>query len=222
MKARMGITSMIVLGVTLAACSTNAAPAAKTGSHQTHQAVASKKIDKAAFHDAVRKLWEDHVTWTRLYIVSAVAGLPDTTAAAERLLRNQDDIGDAVKPFYGTEAGDKLTALLRDHILTAAELLTAAKSGDDAAVAKAKTVWYANGDEIAAFLSSANPKNWPLDALEHHMRTHLDLTLEEAVARLQGEWAADIAAYDKVHDAILEMADALSSGIVAQFPQRFV
>src|SRR5687767_12358232 len=99
MKARMGITSIILLGVTLAACSTNATPAAKTGAHETHQAVASKKIDKDTFHDAVRKLWEDHITWTRLYIVSAAAGLPDTTAAAERLLRNQDDIGDAVKPF---------------------------------------------------------------------------------------------------------------------------
>ena len=97
MKARMGITSIILLGVTLAACSTNVAPAAKTEPHNAqHQAVASKKIDKAAFHDAVRKLWEDHITWTRLFIVSAVADLPDTNAAAERLLRNQDDIGDAV------------------------------------------------------------------------------------------------------------------------------
>jgi hypothetical protein len=76
----------------------------------------------------MRKLWEDHVTWTRLYIVSAVAGLPDAGATAERLLQNQTDIGNAIKPFYGEAAGERLTALLRPHILIAAELVTAAKA----------------------------------------------------------------------------------------------
>src|SRR5450759_2217655 len=78
-----------------------------------HSAVASSPpIDRSAFHDAMRKLWEDHVTWTRLYIVSAAAVLPDAQAAAERLLRNQADIGDAIKPFYGETAGKRLTELL--------------------------------------------------------------------------------------------------------------
>ena len=218
MKTKMAIGSIALLGVVLAACST--APGT-TVAAAGDKAAASKKIDGATFQDAVRKLWEDHVTWTRLYIVSAAAGLPDAQLTAERLLRNQDDIGDAIKPFYGEEAGEKLTALLRDHILKAAELLTAAKAGDTAKVGAVKTTWYENGDEIAAFLSAANPKNWPLDAVKHHMRMHLDLTLDEAVKRLEGNYAADIALYDEVHEAILEMADILSAGIQAQFPQRF-
>jgi hypothetical protein len=53
------------------------------------------------------------------------------------------------------------------------------------------------------------------------MRTHLDQTLAEATARLTGDWQADIAAYDEIHDHILRMADALADGIVAQFPERF-
>ena len=179
---------------------------------------------RLAFHDQMRKLWEDHITWTRLFIVSAATetgDLPDVGPTADRLLANQVDIGNAIKPFYGQAAGDRLTALLREHILTAADILSAAKAGDEAAVATARAAWYANADEIASFLSTANPKHWPLDEMRAMMRTHLDLTLDEAVARLQGRYADDIAAYEAVHTEILEMADMLSSGIVAQFPSRF-
>lgn len=177
--------------------------------------------EQTTFHDGMRKLWEDHITWTRLYIVSAAADLPDKGATAGRLLQNQVDIGNAVKPFYGDAGGDHLTALLNDHILIAAALIDAAKAGDSAAFADANARWYANADEIATFLSSANPENWPLDEMKAMMRTHLDLTLKEAAARLNGDYAADIAAYDEVHVEILKMADMLSNGIIDQFPKMF-
>ena len=169
----------------------------------------------------MRKLWEDHVTWTRVYIISAVANLDDQKAAADRLLRNQVDIGNAIKPYYGAAAGNALTKLLRTHILEAVPVLTHAKSGDKAKLTKALDVWYANGNQIARFLAKANPASWPLPMTTKMMKDHLDLTTEEAVARLQGRWTADIAAYDKVHAEILQMSDMLSSGLVAQFPSRF-
>jgi hypothetical protein len=180
--------------------------------------------NRAAFHDAMRKLWEDHITWTRLFIVSfatELSTLPDLGPTTDRLLQNQIDIGNAVKPFYGAAAGDRLTALLREHILGAATLLAAAKAGDAAATKTASDAWYANANEIAAFLNAANPRNWPLADLQAMMKSHLDLTLAEAVARLQGRYADDIAAYDRVHAEILQMADMLSDGITAQFPQDF-
>jgi hypothetical protein len=183
--------------------------------------VAEAPVDRAAFHDAMRRLWEDHVTWTRLYIVSAVAGLPDAQATAERLLQNQTDIGNAIKPFYGDAAGDRLTALLKPHILIAADIITAAKAGKSDAVTAASARWYANSDEIADFLSGANPKHWPRQIMRNEMRHHLDLTLQEAQARLRGDWKADIAAYELIHTHILGMADVLSTGIISQFPQRF-
>ncbi len=169
----------------------------------------------------MRKLWEDHITWTRLYIVSAAADLPDKSVTAGRLLQNQVDIGNAVKSFYGDAAGEQLTALLNDHILIAAALIDAAKAGDSTAFADANTRWYANADEIATFLSTANPENWPLDEMKAMMRSHLDLTLKEAAARLNGDFAGDIAAYDEVHVDILKMADMLSDGIINQFPKMF-
>lgn len=209
---------LLVAVISLAALSMSMPPAALgQGSGTTP----GGPTTRSAFRNAMRVLWEDHITWTRLYIVSVAADLPDKDATAGRLLKNQADIGNAIKPYYGSAAGDKLTALLRGHILTAAELLAAAKAGDTAKVGQARTRWYANADEIAAFLSGANPKHWPPAEMKAHMRDHLDLTLEEATARLKGDWTADIAAYDRVHAQILKMADMLSDGIIRQFPGKF-
>lgn len=178
-------------------------------------------IDPAAFHDDMRKLWEDHVTWTRLYIVNALADLPSKGATAQRLLQNQADIGSAVGSFYGKAAGEKLAGLLKEHILTAATLIDAARNGDTVKKEEASKQWYANADEIASFLSAANPNSWPLVEMKTMMRHHLDLTTAEVVAGLTKNWAADIAAYDDVHGQILKMADMLSAGIVKQFPAKF-
>ena len=131
------------------------------------------------------------------------------------------DLGDAIKPFYGDAAGEGLTALLRLYILIVAELVTAAKADDGAGVQAASMRWYANADEIADFLSAANPGNWLRETLRAEMRYHLDLTLEQAQACLRGDWTADIVAYDIVYQHILGMADVLSKGIVSQFLARF-
>jgi hypothetical protein len=176
---------------------------------------------RLALHDDMRRLWEDHITWTRLFIVSASHDLPDLQATTERLLRNQKQIGDAIKPYYGRAAGARLTALLREHILVAADLLGAAKAGDDPGVQRHSATWYGNADEIAAFLNKANPRNWKRGEMRRMMREHLDLTLAEAVAHLQNDHRADIRSYNRIHRQILHMADMLSDGIVAQFPKRF-
>jgi hypothetical protein len=174
-----------------------------------------------AFTRAMDKLWEDHITWTRMVIVDFAAGAPDLKLAEARLLRNQADIGSAVKPYYGPAAGKKLTQLLRTHILEAVPVLTYAKEGDQAKLKQALTAWYANAHQIAVFLSQANPKNWPRAAMVKMMKRHLALTTDEGVARIEGHWQADIAAYDKVHREILQMSNMLSGGIIAQFPNRF-
>jgi hypothetical protein len=163
----------------------------------------------------------DHITWTGLAIVSLVAGTPDTDATVARLLRNQTDIGNAVKPYYGRAAGNRLTALLEDHILGAVALLQAAKSGDQTAIGDASAAWYANANQIADFLHDANPHAWSRTTMRAMMKTHLDQTLAEAQHRLGGDFTADIRDYDAVHRHILEMADTLSDGIIRQFPKRF-
>jgi hypothetical protein len=182
---------------------------------------AQAKQSGAAFHDAMRQLWSDHVTWTRLFIVSAAANLPDKQATTQRLLQNQTDIGAAVGTIYGKPAGDKLTALLKDHILIAADLVGAAKAGQTARVDTLNRKWGANADEIAVFLNAANPKHWPTATLKSAMRTHLTQTLTEATHQLKGDYAASVKEFDAIEKHILMMADMLSDGIIAQFPQRF-
>jgi hypothetical protein len=176
---------------------------------------------KAAFHDSMRKLWEDHVTWTRLFIVDAAAGLPEKDATTQRLLQNQTDMGNAVAEFYGRDAGNKLTALLRDHILIAADIVTAAKAGDNAKVAASNKRWHDNANEISAFLHGANPTHWPLATLQSAMNMHLNQTLDEATHQLKGDYATSVKDYERIVQHILGMADVLSDGIIAQFPAKF-
>jgi hypothetical protein len=190
-------------------------------SHATASAKVKNSARARALHDRMRVLWEDHIVWTRMAIVDFASGEAAFPKTADRLLRNQTDIGNAIKPYYGRAAGRALTTLLKEHISVAVDLLTAAKAGDTAKVEAASAAWYDNSDRIAAFLSKANPRNWPARTMRSMMRKHLDDTLAEAVARLEGRADADIAAYDRIHRHILMMADALSAGIVKQFPQRF-
>jgi hypothetical protein len=200
---------------------------AVSGGHQmaAHAATAHRQAamsqQEYALRTDMRRLWEDHVTWTRLAIISLTTGSPDTGATVARLLRNQTDIGNAVKPYYGAAAGKQLTALLRQHILIAADLIAAAKAGDQAGVGEQQARWTINADQIATLLNKANPRFWKLGAMKAMLHTHLRLTASEAVARLTQNWPADVRAYDKIHLQALHMADMLSSGLVGQFPKRF-
>jgi hypothetical protein len=214
MAASVGVASYVSTSPDAAEASTR-----HSVHHQSNSQTRSRPAVK--FRNQMRKLWEDHIIWTRQFIVSAVADLPDTNTAAGRLLANQDHIGDAIKPYYGAEAGEALSALLRDHILIAADILNAAKSGDAAGVEEANARWHDNANEIADFLSAANPNQWPQDEMREMMAQHLEWTLAEAVARLNANWGADVSAFDRIHRDILHMADMLSIGIIKQFPGRF-
>lgn len=168
---------------------------------------------------AMRALWTDHVVWTRQYIVAAIAADGSEQAAAKRLLKNQEDIGNAIAPYYGASAGTKLTDLLKQHILIAVDVVAAAKVGDNAKLSDADRRWHDNAADIATFLSGANP-NWPRGVLLEMLNQHLTLTTQEATARLQRQWDDEAATFDRVLVQALSMADALAEGIAKQFPQR--
>ena len=181
-----------------------------THRHASEPAALTQK--QVALRSEMRRLWEDHITWTRLAIISLTTDSPDTDATVARLLKNQTDIGNAVKPFYGNAAGNELTKQLRRHIVIAADVIAAAKAGAGARLADAQTRWARNGDDIAALLNGVNPRQWKLGAMKSELHTHLKLTTDEVVARLGGDWNADVAAYDKIHRHALHLSDLLAEG----------
>lgn len=221
--APLGLLALAALFSALVALALSGGHEANAHGDAPHAATTSGTYTakQVAFRNEMRRLWEDHVTWTRLAVISLTTGSADTNAAVARLLRNQTDIGKAIAPYYGRAAGDALTGLLREHILVAADVIAAAKAGDSAKLAETQAAWSANGDEIALFLSKANPRSWKPAAMRAMLREHLRLTTAEVVARLQGRWAADVVAYDRIHRQALEMADMLAAGIERQFPARF-
>ena len=215
------VMTLAVLGAGLFGCAT-------TGGYTTTESGGTVALNPngvmvsnnaVELKQAMRKLWSDHVIWTRDYIVAAIADSPGASATAARLLKNQDDIGKAIVPYYGAAAGTKLTQLLKDHITIAVDLVAAAKAGDNAKLTDADKRWHGNATDIATFLSAANP-HWSRDVLLSMLNDHLRLTTEEAKARLEKRWADDIATFDKIYEQALMMADALAEGIIKQFPNK--
>lgn len=146
--------------------------------------------------------------------------LPGTGTYVERLLQNAEDMADALAPYYGDQA-EEFGDLITDHLVIAAEILTAAHNGDTAAMNDAIARWYANAHDLAVQMHEMNPKFWPLEETEHMWVEHLDATLEEAVAHAEGRFDDEVAAYDLIHDLALEMADVTSDGVMKQFPGQF-
>ena len=177
------------------------------------------RSDQSLQH-ALHRLWTDHGFWTREYVVAAIAGGPDAAAAADRLLKNQEEIGNALVPLYGADAGAGLTNLLKQHIMIAVDLVAAAIAGDQERFAAEDRKWDRNAVDIAEFLGGANP-NWDKRDLHDLTAQHLELTRKEVVARLTGEWARDVTAFDDIMTELLTLADTLSAGIIKQFPDRY-
>lgn len=170
--------------------------------------------------DNLRKLWSDHVIWTKNYIVSAFTDSEDKDKVLARLLQNQQDIGNVFKPYYGEAVGDKLAQLLREHIVIAGKVIDAVKAGNQTDAEKYNKEWYANADEIAKFLSSQNPK-YSYEQLQEMLHEHLELITDDVMARVKKDWDAEIVAFDKGLEHMIMFGDLLTEGIVKQFPEKF-
>lgn len=204
---RLGVVSMCIIALFLQSCEKEESPVAA--------------VDNAQFKADMRYLWAEHATWTRDVIIGLLDQTPDANDDLARLLKNQVDIGNAIKPYYGDAAGQALTDLLTEHIVLAGDILIAARDGDTQGFTTANTAWYQNGDDISGFLNTANPENWELEPMKMHMKHHLDLTLAEAVAHLEGRHDDEVQAYDDVFEQLMNLADELADGIAQQFPEKF-
>jgi hypothetical protein len=214
-----GLIALASMMIVLAVSGSGESHAA--GEHAHRSGVPVRTAKAIAFHDKMRALWEAHGSWTHMVIVSFVGNLPNLGAEEQVLLHNQVDIGNAVKPYYGAAAGNKLTKLLKEHILGAVKVLEAAKSGDKNKLANAEAAWFANGRQIADFLHAADSRFLSRTAARNMMKIHLDQVIEQAVDELKGNYAAGARAFAPYIRHILDMADMISGGIIHQFRARF-
>ncbi|MEK4484361.1 hypothetical protein MHH81_02020 [Psychrobacillus sp. FSL H8-0484] len=182
-----------------------------------HSCISKAEVDLKNLN---RLLWEQHVYWTRMTITSLVFNLPDLQPVQERLLRNAPDMGNSIRPFYGDQIADRYTALIKEHLIIAAELVTAAIKGDTKTAEEKEKEWYRNADDIVKFLSSINPYI-NREELKKMFYSHLALTKNEAVNMIQKNYKGSIDVFDRIEKEALEMADMISKAIIMQFPQSF-
>lgn len=164
----------------------------------------------------LRMLWEQHVYWTRFFIISTAASLQDLQEVTARLLRNPVDFGAALTPFYGPRLSGCFQTLLTEHLKIGGDLVTAAKNQDAAGVEENRRKWYLNADEIARFLADINP-NWNEARWRAMLYDHLEMTEQEALLRLAGRYAEDIQMFDRIEEEALQMADYMTEGMTRQF-----
>jgi hypothetical protein len=213
----IGLISGGIVGYAVAPKNMDVAPTTTKAAINTSADDFGKKL---ALYQDMRKLWSEHVMWTREYVIASLDERPEAPLVAQRLLKNQEDIGNAIVPYYGQAAGDRLGALLKEHILVAVDLLDAAKSKNQTKYQDADARWHKNAADLATFLSSANP-NWKSEEIVNMLNNHLNLTTQEAVAHMDKNYTEDIRLYDQIYNQILGMSDEISSGIVKQFPEKF-
>lgn len=195
------------------------APSCKKDSFMTADPITTASY--AELKTNMQKLWADHMIWTYATVDAFFHDPVSLQGKLNRLLQNQKDIGASVVPFYGKEAGDRLAVLLTGHIELAVPVLAAARDNNQTGLTKSLDDWYANASDIAQFLTSANPQNWPAADMEHMMKMHIDQTTEYAVFLLQSDTEKAIAKFDEAFSHMIEMADHLALGIAKQFPGKF-
>jgi hypothetical protein len=178
------------------------------------------KVSALSYHDSWRRLWEDHITWTRMVIIGISDSLPGTDFYVRRLLQNYVDMEDALRPYYGEQAA-LFSELLQEHLTIAADILVAAKAGNDDSLGRLLEEWRTNADALATQMNAMNPRNWPLEETRAMWHEHLDVTLAEATAHLSGDFSAELEAWEQVHDGGLMMADLMSNGVIRQFRGAF-
>jgi hypothetical protein len=161
----------------------------------------------------VHRLLEDQYTNGRLFIVSALADLPDKDADFQRLTKNATDIATAVKPVLGEAAGDKLNTLLKDRVQIGADFIAAVKTNDATKKSDQVKKLQANADEIGTILTGTNPRAWPDQVVKGMLRENTDLMTSAIEARARQDWSAETAAFEKARDQARHMADSLANGL---------
>ena len=177
-------------------------------------------INEVRLLEQMNLVWEQHIMWTRMLLISIAENLKDLEATQARLLQNPKDIADIFRRYYGNMVANQIQQLLTEHLVIGKELIVALKNNNQEQATKLNTKWYQNADNMVEAFSSINPF-YPKEEIRIMLYEHLRLTTNEVNARLKGDYVEDIKAYDMVQKEILKMSQFFVMGIVQQFPNLF-
>lgn len=177
-------------------------------------------INQVRLLEQMNLVWEQHIMWTRMLLISIAENLKDLDVTQARLLRNPRDIANVFRPYYGSNVANEIERLLTEHLAIGKDLIVALKNNNKDQATVLERNWYRNADDMADAFSSINPF-YPREEVRRMLYEHLQLTSNEVSARLNGNYAEDIRAYDMVQKEILEMSRFFVNGIVRQFPNLF-
>jgi hypothetical protein len=170
---------------------------------------------------ALRDLWLGHIFWVRNVTEATLAGNAAEAAAAEKeVVANAKAIAGAIEPFYGKPASEKLFTLLAGHYGAVKQYLEATAANSAAKQDAAQKALVANADEIAKFLSSANP-NLPYDTLRGLLLAHGGHHIQQIQQLKAKQYGDEAQTWEAMKNHMNGIADALAGALAKQFPAKF-
>ena len=189
----------------------------------------SHGMDKPMRHEkaigvkhALRDLWTDHVFWVRSVVLATSRGDKDAAKAYEdKVVENAKSIAASIEPFYGKDASDALFKLLAGHYGAIKDYMNASFEGNNDAKSAALDAMNKNAGEITDFLNGANPKYWPKDAVSALLMAHIGHHAAQINDVSAKDFAAEANEWAPMKKNAQDIADALTMGLVKQFPKKF-
>lgn len=168
---------------------------------------------------ALRDLWTGHVFWVRSVVMATHYGDKAGAAAAEeQVVKNARSLADAVVPFYGEEAADKLFELLAGHYGGIKDYMKAEFADNKNGTRKASAAIVSNAEQISVFLSGANPY-LPKDTLMSLLSAHGGHHMAQIGAIDKGDFQSEAGTWDAMLKHMYTISDAMASALTKQFPK---
>ncbi len=172
--------------------------------------------EEVKLKEHLRKLFTDNITWTRLYLIDMLNNSMSLDHTTNRLFKNQDTIGNFIRPFFGDTTADTFTSLLKEHITVVIDMMKSIKDGDTTKEANLEADSVINAENMSTFLNSINQYFSREDILDL-FKTHILLLKYQFIARMNGDFNADILYFDMGLHHVLTIADCLFKGIIERF-----
>lgn len=187
-----------------------------TGNPGSNNETESEREDSILrLNEDMRLAWLNHVYWTRMYLMSAVADNADQQAVEERLLETADEITDVFARYLPIATTRQLRNLLTEHIEIAGQIIQALKAKNMSDYDALVQEWYRNANQMAALFASHNPY-FESRETRNMLLNHLDLTREEIEHQVNGEYEQSIDVFRDVEQQALAMADYFARGLLAR------